>query len=451
MGALGQNSGRRHGCAARIAVLALAAAIAVSQWVRVFDDFAQDDFRLHWTFGQRFIAGEYLYQIGHTPYLPLWGMACAPLSLLPKRWAHVVAYPIGLLSLLALIFVLDRLTRRSLPLAKEPLFWTTTAAIALSSRFVIRELPECGPNLLMVALAWSGLALWRIRRDWLGGACLGLAIALKCTQALFLPYFILKRQWKMAGATAAFTVIFTLTPLLRQGPSLYERHLRAWVGNCWNGLRQSDPSMGVLGQEEVWNVSLKPTLARFLMHLPAGHKGRIAPSWHAEWLDLSPPLAGTMIKGAMLVVLALIAWRFRKPAHERGHESVLWEGAVVSLLILLYSPLTWRQHCVAVLPAFYLIVRVRLARGSLPGWMNLALAGYVILVLVLDRGVVGRDLTLVLDSFGATTWSLLLLVAVALGCHAHRAADGQETWRPNHRLQPTRLRAFARDSVGASG
>src|SRR5271156_5758535 len=91
---------------ARIAVLAIATVIVVSQWVRVFDDFAQDDFRLHWAFGQQFLAGEYLYQIGHTPYPPFWGMVCAPLPLLPKRWAHVAAYPIGVFSLCGLVLVL---------------------------------------------------------------------------------------------------------------------------------------------------------------------------------------------------------------------------------------------------------------------------------------------------------------------------------------------------------
>ena len=280
-------------------MLGIAAAIVIVHWVRVFDDFAQDDFRLHWSFGQRFVAGENLYRIGHTPYPPFWGMACAPLSFLPKRWAHVAAYPIGVVSLGILIYVLDRLTRRSLPVGREAWFWSTAAAVALSSRFVIRELPECGPNLLMVALAWGAIALWRQRRDGIAGACLGLAIALKCTQALFVPYFVLKRQWRMVGATMIFTLVFSAAPLLRQGPALYQQHLKAWVSNCWKGLASSDPSVGVLGQEEVWNVSLKPTLARFLMHLPPGHKGLIAPSWRAQWLDLSPPLAGAMIKASM--------------------------------------------------------------------------------------------------------------------------------------------------------
>ena len=399
-------------------MIAIAIIVVVSHWVRVFDDFAQDDFRLHWAFGQRFLAGEFLYEIGHTPYPPFWGMVCAPLSLLVKRWSHVVAYPVGVLSLWWLVFVLGRLTRRSIPLGGEPLFWATTAALALSSRFIIRELPECGPNLLMVALAWAGFYFWTQGRDGLGGACLGLAIAMKCTQALFLPYFVLKRQWKMVAATTICTTLFSLTPVLWQGPALYERHLKTWAGNCWNGLRTADPSIGVLGQEEVWNVSLKPTLARFLMTLPAGHKGRIASPWRATGLDLPPAAAGVVIRTGMALLLAWVGWRFRQPAVTRDREILLWEGAVVSLLILLYSPITWRQHCVAVVPAFYLIARTTATRGGLPGWMRTALGIFIVLILVLDRGVVGREMTRVLDSFGATTWSLMLLLAVTLGCHA---------------------------------
>ena len=126
----------------------------------------------------------------------------------------------------------------------------------------------------------------------------------------------------------------------------------------------------MLGQEEVWNVALKPTMARYLMHLPEGHKGRIASALRAEWLDLSAPVAGVVIKSGMFVLLAIVAWRFRRPVLDRQEEVILWEAAVVSLLILLYSPLTWRQHCVAVFPAFYLISRAAIAKGKLSSWMR---------------------------------------------------------------------------------
>jgi alpha-1,2-mannosyltransferase len=155
-----------------------------------------------------------------------------------------------------------------------------------------------------------------------------------------------------------------------------------------------------------------------LMHLPEGHKGRIASALRAQWLDLSAPVAGVVIKAGMFVLLASTAWKFRRRVLDRQEEVILWEAAVVSLLILLYSPLTWRQHCVAVFPAFYLISRTAIAKAELPSWIRPALGVYVVLVLLLDRGVVGREMTLVLDSFGATTWSLLILLGVTLGCHS---------------------------------
>ena len=101
----------------------------------------------------------------------------------------------------------------------------------------------------------------------------------------------------------------------------------------------------------------------------------------------------------MFVSLACVAWKFRRPVLDRHEQVILWEAAVVSLLILLYSPLTCAQHCVAVLPAFYLISRTAIARRDLPTWTRPALGVYVVLVLLLDRGVVGREMTLVLDSF----------------------------------------------------
>jgi alpha-1,2-mannosyltransferase len=326
-----------------------------------------------------------------------------------------------------------------MPLAPHLRFWSTVAALALSSRFIIRELPECGPNLLMVALAWGGILLWRGGRDGLGGASLGLAIALKCTPALFLPYFALKRQWKMVAATSIFAALFTLAPIVRFGPTSYERHIRTWLAAIVKGLSNNNPSIGVLGQEEVWNVSLRPTLGRFLMHLPDGHKGKIDSNWRAEWLDLEPGVASTIVKASLLALLGFTAWRFRRPVLDRQAEAIAWEAAAVSLLILLVSPITWKQHCVGVFPAFYLLTRLGTARRSLPRWILVFLGVYTVVLLLGDRGVIGRDLTLSLDSFGVTTWAILLLLGVVMACHATRVCMDNPVGRTAH--GPSRGRA----------
>jgi alpha-1,2-mannosyltransferase len=437
------NTARRKQAAWLIVVLG--GGIVISQWVRVFNDNSSGDVQLHYNFGHRFVTGEFLYNGGHTPYPPFWGMANAPWSFLPRRWAQVLAYPIGVVSLAFLIYALDRMTRRTMPLAPHLRFWATVAALALASRFIIRELPECGPNLLMVALAWGGILLWREGRDWLGGASLGLAIALKCTPALFLPYFALKRQWKLLAAASIFTALFTLAPIVRLGSASYERHIRTWLGSVSKGLSNTNPSIGVLGEEEVWNVSLRPTLGRFLMHLPDGHKGKIDSAWRAEWLNLEPRVAGYVVKATLLALLGFVAWQFRRPVVDRQAEAIAWEAAAVSLLILLVSPITWKQHCVGVFPAFYLVTRLGTSERSLPRWILAFLSVYVVVLLVADRGVIGRDLTLSLDSFGTTTWAILLLLGIVMVCHTRRArVDG---WVARTAHGPYRGRVVEREGA----
>ena len=388
------------------------------------------DFPLHWRFGGRFLAGRYLYGDGHDPYPPAWGLACAWLRSFPLHAAQVLAYPIGPAVLAGLTVLLDRLTRRSLPLDRASRFRVMALALVLASRFLIRELPECGPNLVMVALTWAGLACWRSRREGLGGACLGLAIALKCTPALFVPYFALKRQWRMVATTALFAAAFALAPAAWMGPASFAGHFRVWAGHCARGIGQADPSVGVLGQEEVKNHALRPVLARFLMELPAGHLGRIDSRWRARGLDLSPAAAGVVIKAVLALLLIGVGRAFRRPAWDRDDPAILWEAAGVSILILLLSPLTWRQHCVGAYPACYLIARTAIARRGLPRWAAWGLGVYAVGVIGLDRWVVGRSGTLLLDSWGVTTWSLVILLGVTLGCRDLRAAESR---RPSSR------------------
>jgi hypothetical protein len=150
---LSAPDGRPRTSPARLALAVVGGVIVVSQWVRVMIA-PGGDFNLHWVFGQRFLGGQFLYNKDtHLPYPPFWGMAASPMTVVPMRWAQPILYPFGILALGVLTFVLARVSRRALPLAREPLFWATAIGMVLASRFLIREIAESGPNLLMVTLA----------------------------------------------------------------------------------------------------------------------------------------------------------------------------------------------------------------------------------------------------------------------------------------------------------
>ncbi|HUY35222.1 MAG TPA: glycosyltransferase family 87 protein [Pirellulales bacterium] len=412
----------------QVAVVALALVVVATQWVRAAAKLDDGDFHLHWQFANRFVHHQLLYADGlHIPYPPFWAMAWSPIAALSLRAAKIACYPLSVAALGGLLFLLDRLTRRQLPLARGPRFWATVAALALASRFLVRELPECGPNLALVALTWLAIDLWTRGRDAAGGVCLGLATALKCTPGLFIVYFAWKRQWKFAIVAMVTAGGCTLAPALWQGPREYALHATIWLTNLRAAAAQPDPSLGILGQEELKNLALKPAVARYLMRLPPGHLSRVEHPWYVEFLDLSPAAAGWGVKLALLALLAAAAWSARGPMPRRDDLALVWQCAAISALILSLSPITWYQHAVALVPAFYLLARTAAARGALPRATIVVLAAFVVVNLVLARGLIGRDLSQLLASYHPNTLIFLALLAATLVAARRETAVAERT------------------------
>lgn len=407
----------------RVLAVVVLAVIFIVQWVRAGLLLRDGDFYLHWQFGGRFLRRELLYADGlHIPYPPFWAMFWSPIGALPLAVAKLVCYPISAVALGWLLWLMNRLTRRRLPLAGPALFWTTVAVLAVLSRFIVRELPECGPNLLLLALSWTAIWLWRERCDSAAGGCLGLAVAMKCTPALLVAYFAWKRQWRLTFAATATAVALTLAPVLWQGPADYARHVEIWFTNLRLGTAQRDPSTGVLGPETLQNLSLRPAVARWLMCLPAGHPSRLDHPLYVDFLSLSPAAADGCVKLSLFGLLSAVAWMVRGPARRREDDALLWQCAAVGVLALLLSPITWYQHCVALVPPFYLVARTWAVRGRPAAWMLSMLTAFAIVHLVLSRGLIGRDATLLLASFHLTTWTLCGVLAITLGGRARAAA-----------------------------
>jgi alpha-1,2-mannosyltransferase len=325
-----------------------------------------------------------------------------------------------------LVKTLNRLTDALEPLHEHQLFLVVAGSLFMASRFLIRDMPECGVNLALVALSWLAVACWIGRRDHAGGWLLGLAISLKCTPALFWAWFLWKRQWKIAGTTMLAAGVFTLSPMLFMGPISYAHTMREWTGNVWRGVGETRPAYGVLGDEPLQNFSLRPALARYLTVLPEGHRSRLDHPYYLDALNLPAFAAGWIIKAILLGVVLGVAYLFRRPVIARDHPVWLWEAATISVLILLLSPITWSQHCVGVLPAFYLLMRRRVAGKSLPAWTRAVLWVFIVGMLVLNRELVGRDLSYLIQSYRLPTLCLLGVLAVMLRLRAMAAEECKE-------------------------
>ncbi|MDA1015331.1 MAG: glycosyltransferase family 87 protein, partial [Planctomycetota bacterium] len=396
-------------------VVALGVAVLVVQWFRIGVR-PRGDFHLHWEMGRRMAAHTFIYEFGDDyPYPPFWGLAHAPLSAMPMHAAQVFLFPQFVGALALLVWSLRQISRSHFAVDRRALFWATAAAFVLVSRYLVRDMLECGVNLLLVALSYYAVSLWSRHQDWRAGWTLGLAIALKCTPVLFALYFLWKRQWKVAFTTGIATIAFSVSPILWMGSTAYVHAMRTWTENVSHGVAQTDPSRGITGEEPIQNLALRPALARFLMRLPAGHNLRHDHPLSIDFLDLSPPTAGTVVRGLLFALVVIVAWKLRprdlpdqsnSDRDPRHSPAIPWECAAISVSLLLYSPITWGQHCVGILPAMYLVCCSQAAGHGLPVGFKWIVGYLAVTTLLFNREFLGMELTQLVDSYHLPTWGL---------------------------------------------
>jgi hypothetical protein len=372
------------------------------------------DFKVHWGTGSRFLAGEFLYANGADfPYLPILGMVFAPAALFTMPVAKAICYPLGVVALLLLLWILYRLIRPALQLTETQAFWAATIASVLALRFIVRDQAELGFNTIIAALTWLGVYLWTQRRDLLAGASLGLAIAIKCTPAIFLGYFVWKRQWRLAICTTGAILFFTVLPIVWQGPASWTFHLKSWAGNATHGISGTGTGFEANEVYRVTNLSFRPALMHYLTHVPQVTYRFWEPP-PLRYLNLSPVVAGCIVNSILVASLAIFLWWSRRAVADRADPQILWELAVAGVLMLLVSPITWGQHCVHVLPACYLIAAMAIKRESLPAWIATLLVLYVLLGALTGRDLIGKTLGVEVIRHHTTRFAILALFPILL-------------------------------------
>jgi len=403
--------------------------LVLIKWMNIIRS-PRGDFLNHYQFGQRFLSGEFIYSQGlNIPYPPFWAMAHAPLTFMSVGWAQSLVFLLGPLSLIAVIGIVRSLSRSS---DDESLLWWWGAVLTIfvSSRYILRDFDEAGPNLTLLALAWGGIWFWSRRHEVIGSLSLGLAIALKCTSAIFILYFLWKREWKMAAYSIAASLLLTLSPILFMGPARYSEHMRVWLTNLQGASGIHDPTRGLLGDEPVANKSLRPAMGRFLVHLPEGHLARYDHPAYIDFLNLSPDLAHRVTQVGIVSLVMLVFWNIRGKVSDRRSINVAYECAALSVLALLVSPITWGQHCVATVPAVLLFFHRWLSGHSMGRGVIAWSMSYAIIVMLVNRTFFGKELSLVLETYHLVTWSLVILLGITLRLKRETSNEAvQETLR----------------------
>jgi Raf kinase inhibitor-like YbhB/YbcL family protein len=361
------------------------------------------DFDISMEFGRRFVSGQHLYQGGlHFPYLPSAAMFFSVFAIMPRPVAFLLFYSTAIICLWLAMRALAGIVTQARPALRQRSGVIAAITLILASHYIIRDLDDGGPNLILLALLTGGIYWAWIGRDLRAAGCLGAAVAFKVTAAIFIPFLLWKRRRRLAAYTTIATALWLALPILRMGPANWWMHQREWTISAIGfaaGFNQA--AAYYYGAGNSGNQALRPALMYLI-------DSRVA------------------ALGAAVGLTAFFCWITRRPLGDRLNLRWLRESGGLLILAVLLAPIAWIQHLVLAIPALYLIVADWFAGEDFNPASKAAMLAYVLLALVLNRALMGKARYEVLLDWHLQTLCMLLILGVLM----LRRHDGEAATMP---------------------
>jgi alpha-1,2-mannosyltransferase len=370
------------------------------------------------------IWAKYVY-----PNPPIMALILRPLAELSPNWNSIVWLVLKcLMAVLAIHWVVSLLDRGDRPF---PL-WAKALAVLLALRPIQGDLMHGNVNLFILFLLVGALYAFCKRRDVLAGLTLALAIACKVTPALFVPYFVWKRAWKLlAACTVGLGLFLWVVPALWFGWAKNHECLMSWYQN----MIVPFVAKGEVTSEHQ-NQSLPGLAARLLTHEPSFIDfvdDVMVPIEYHNVANVDPGHVRLALKGVMALFALLIVFACRTPAPERGNWRLWAEFSLIVLGMLLFSERTWKHHCVTLLLPFA-VACYALAHF----WERRPLRVYLIATLALAALLMTLTSTGLFDEhdrfgklaqvYGAYVWAYMLLAAGMVVILRQKEAAEKPEW-----------------------
>lgn len=187
----------------------------------------------------------------HYRYPPLFLLLFAPLAMLPLALAAAV-WVVAKIALL--VWLLRAIRAKYFNSRSSPRFYLLS--FLFIAPYLIEEFRYGNAQFFVLALTIAGLLILD-EHPVLAALSLGLAISVKVWPAFFLPYLLVRRNWKQAAWTLGFVLALALVPSLYFGVSKNFDLLGQWF------VQESHTQ---LSENEIWfpNQSLRGVLMRYL-------------------------------------------------------------------------------------------------------------------------------------------------------------------------------------------
>ncbi|MFC1675214.1 glycosyltransferase family 87 protein, partial [Candidatus Omnitrophota bacterium] len=171
------------------------------------------DFHIYYVTGQRILNKQDIYipedqEHAEFKYSSLFALFMVPFALFPERAADALWYLLQF-SLLFFIFAWAKELVCSNSLVGKKLYLFYALSFLAMARFIFLNLDLGQPNILMLALLLLGFRYYLRKNDLACGLLIGLAVMVKYTPLLIIPYFLYKKRIRLALLILLSVVLFS--------------------------------------------------------------------------------------------------------------------------------------------------------------------------------------------------------------------------------------------------
>jgi hypothetical protein len=261
------------------------------------------------------------------------------------------------------------------------------------------------PSLVLLALMLGAFIALQRKFNWLAGALIAVAAAIKAFPVVAIVYLVYRRYW-LAAASVVLTLTFLLIvlPIPFRGYAQAKRDLERWSSGML--FKYDETGVGQrLGRSNSWkNQSIWGVSNRLLRHVEYDHKYEPHEPVYANLADLEFETVNGIILGCALA-LGLVFINVMPRGALRTPATDAIEFALLLLLMLMFTPLSFGYLFAWLLYPLTVIVEALVAGSqSRPVLIGSAAAAIALLALSIPFRVMAQV-------YGNALFATLLLFA----------------------------------------
>ena len=329
------------------------------------------DFPVYYAAGQSLINGRSdlyapdfaLGRVMDYRYLPFFLVAFTPLWLIKYSVSAYIWYLLSLIEIAGCVLIISRIFPT---FASSKKMWLLVGLSTI--QYLVMAVHYGNAHLLAIFLLFASLYSFQKGREVIAGLLVALAITIKLTPILLLPYFALKRSWKLLASVCALLIVINFVPSVYFGLKGNMELIEGWYHHVISSQEFHEDNGPI-------NLSLKGELQRYLS--PVDYSERVDGDVHYPAINFMSlareDLFWAWIIGcAILFVAVLFLISPEKPrtrAELEGNDQIngrfAFEMSLMLCLMLMVGPLTSKIYFVTLLWPIACVANIAV-RGKSP-------------------------------------------------------------------------------------